>query len=119
MSDKSKNLIFQDKKPEKFKFILNKEERDVLKLISNNKYSYEIEFEGYEHLLKQNNMSISYFILAKKIVQNMDFKFLENLIILNNDKSIHDKLFEKSSRLKNFHNKTNTIISRFLKKNEK
>jgi len=49
----------------------------------------------------------------------MDFKFLENLIILNSDKSIQDKIFEKSSRLKSFHLKTNSIISRFLKKNDK
>jgi len=56
--EKSKVLNVQDKKAEKFKFILNREEREVLKLISNNKYSYEIEFESYEHLLRQNNYSI-------------------------------------------------------------
>jgi hypothetical protein len=57
--------------------------------------------------------------IAKKIVQNMDFKFLENILILNADKNLNEKLYEKSSRLKNYQTKTNNIISRFLKKNDK
>lgn len=49
----------------------------------------------------------------------MDFKFLENILILNADKNLNEKLYEKSTRLKNYQIKTNNIISRFLKKNDK
>lgn len=57
--------------------------------------------------------------IAKRIVQNMDFKFLENIIILNADKNINEKLYEKSSKLRSFQAKTNNIIERFLKKGDK
>ena len=58
-----------------------------------------------------------YFILAKKIVHQMDFKYYENIIKINSDKSLQEKLSERSVRLKKFQIRSN-ILLRLLKKND-